>query len=133
MAHAGDHYTKDLKPSHLGWGDTRYTDSRPIIHGEAYIPIPKQFAQAYSVFNSNHSPQGLGSNIFLASSKDGFLQNVELLAQGCSEAGDPYAKQFSVRGDLKIMGAWYQRRNAHVGTVVSVEWISPTEIVLDLL
>lgn len=133
MATAGDRYTKELKPSYLGWGDYRNTDSRTVVHGEAYIPIPKQCAIDYSIYNSNHSPQGLGYNIFLASSTDGFLNHVELLAQGCSSAGDEYAKQFSVLGNLKVLGDWFQHRNAHIGTIVSVTWISATEIELDII
>lgn len=133
MAVAGNSYTKELKPSHLGWGDYRNTDSRPAIHGEAYIPIPKQYAVDYSIYNSNHSPEGLGYNIFLASSKDGFLKKVKLLAQGCSSAGDEYAKQFSVLGNLKALGDWFQSRNAHIGSIVSVTWISGTEIELDII
>jgi hypothetical protein len=133
MAMAGNRYIKELKPSHLGWGDYRNTDSRPIIYGEAYIPIPKEYAVRYSIYNSNHFPEGLGYNVFIASSKDGFLNKVELLAQGCSSAGDEYAKQFSVRGDLKVLGDWFQNRNAQIGSKVLVTWISGTEIELDII
>ncbi|MEA4986947.1 MAG: hypothetical protein VB095_02730 [Anaerovorax sp.] len=133
MAIAGNSYMKELKASHLGWGDYRYTDSRPVVYGEAYIPIPKHCAINYSIFNSNHYPEGLGNNIFYAYSKDGYFNKVELLAQGCSRAGDKYAKQFSVRGDLKALGGWFQYRNAQIGSKVTVTWISPTEIELDII
>lgn len=133
MPNIGDTYVVRLKPSHLGWGDYRYTNSRDIIYGEGYIPIPKRYACAYSIYNSNHYPQGLGTNLFIASSKDGFLQKVGLLAQGCSTAGDEYAKQFSVQGNLQVIGQWFKSRKATTSNSVRVTWIAPTELILEII
>lgn len=132
MPNAGNTYVIDLKPSHLGWGVYRYTDTRDIIYGEGYIPIPRSYAHEYSIYNSNHNPQGLGTNLFTASSTDGFLKNVTLLAQGCSTAGDEYAKQFSVRGDLQVIGRWYASQGATTDNKVRVTWTSPSNIELEI-
>lgn len=133
MAIARNNYTKQLKPSHLGWGNHRYTNTRNIIYGEGYIPLPKPYAKTFSIFNSNNSTTGLGYNLFRASSVDGFLNNVPLLAQGCSTAGDIYAKQFSVQGDLRMVGAWYASQNATTNNSVKVTWTSPTDILLEII
>lgn len=133
MPTPGSTFTIRLKPSHLGWGNYRYTNSRDIIYGEGYIPIPKRYALAYSIFNSNHSPNGLGINLYHASSTDGFLNNVSLLAQGCKEAGDIYAKQFSVKGNLRIIGSWYANQHATTANSVKVTWTSPVDIILEIV
>lgn len=133
MAIAGNTYTEQLQPSHLGWGNHRYTNTRDIIYGEGYIHLPKAYAKAFDIFNSNHSTTGLGYNLFHASSIDGFLNNVLLLAQGCSTAGDIYAKQFSVQGNLKIIGTWYASQNATTNNSVRVTWTSPTDIRLEII
>ena len=133
MATTGDTYTVQLKPSHLDWGDYRHTTTRSHIYGEGYIPLPRKYAEKYSIYNSNHHPSGLGYNLFYASSKDGFLKNVLLLAQGSSNAGDKYAKQFSVQGDLQQIGAWYSHQKATPKNHVKVTWTSPTDIFLELI
>ena len=46
MAKAGDFYEITLKQPHLEWGEYRYTDSRGIVYGEGYIPIPANIASA---------------------------------------------------------------------------------------
>lgn len=133
MPNTGDTYDVNLEPAHLGWGNHRYTDTRDVIYGEGYVPIPLSFARAHSVFNSNHTPEGLGTNLYLASSADGYLQNVMLLAQGCKEAGDELAKQFSVQGDLKEIGRWYASQRATTANSVRVTWTSPTELILEII
>ena len=133
MANTGDSYVVQLKPSHLGWGNYRYTNTRDIIYGEGYIPIPKGCARGYSIYNSNYVHTGLGYNTFTASSCDRYLQNVVLLAQGCSTAGDIYAKQFSVLGNLQIIGDWYSNQNATTNNYVRVTWQSNTSILLEIL
>ncbi|MGC6174027.1 hypothetical protein [Lacrimispora sp. 38-1] len=133
MPKAGDTYEVDLEPSHLGWGNHRYTETRDIIYGEGYVPIPLGFARTHSVYNSNHSPEGMGTNLYFASSRDGYLQNVLLLAQGCKEAGDELAKQFSVQGDLKEIGRWYASQRATTANSVRVTWTSPTELQLEII
>ena len=133
MAKQGDSYRIKLKPPYLNWGDYRNPTNREFIDGEGYIPIPREYAERFGIFNSNHIPKGLGYNMFYASSADGFLDNVLLLAQGCSNAGDVYAKQFSVKGDLKKIGSWYRHCNASTDNFVKISWLSPTEILLEIL
>lgn len=133
MAKQGNSYEVALKPPYLNWGDYRNPTNRDFIDGEGYIPIPRDRAEIFGVFNSNHDPKGLGYNMFYASSADGFLDEVLLLAQGCSNAGDVYAKQFSVKGDLKKIGSWYKYCNAKPGDIVKVRWISSTEILLEFI
>ncbi|HAR85581.1 MAG TPA: hypothetical protein DCR69_07595 [Clostridium sp.] len=133
MAIAGNYYTIQLGPSHLGWGNHRYTNTRDIIYGEGYIPLPKRYARSFNIYNSNNPITGLSYNLFRASSVDGFLNNVPLLAQGCSTAGDVYAKQFSVQGDLTMIGAWYASQNVTTNNSVRVTWTSPTDILLEII
>lgn len=133
MAKQGNSYEIELKTAHLDWGEFRGSSSRDPIKGEGYIPIPRECAESFEIFNSNHVPTGLGFNTFCASSSDGFLDNVLLLAQGCSSAKDVYAKQFSVKGNLKKIGSWYKFCNAKPGDIVKVTWTSSTEIFLEIL
>lgn len=133
MAHTNDSYTIQLRPSHLGWGNYRYTNSRDIIYGEGYIPLPRRYAIDFDVFNSNNDDTGLGFNLFYATSLDGFLNNVPLLAQGSSTAGDIYAKQFSVQGNLQVIGSWYSDQHATTNNSVRVTWTSPTNILLEII
>lgn len=133
MATAGNSYVVKLERAHLGWGNYRRTNSRHIINGEGYIPIPKKYAVAFNIYNSNYHVQGLGINLFNASSVDGFLNNVTLLAQGCSSAGNIYAKQFSVKGNLKMIGNWYAYQNATTNNFVKVIWTTPTNILLEII
>ncbi len=133
MAKAGDNYTIALKEAHLNWGGHRNTSSRDYIAGEAYLPIPKKIAKAYGIVNSNATGgrDVYGQNIFSFHTSDNFLEG-NLKAQGSNSAGDIYAKQFSVKGDLKPLGTWYEHIGATIGTQISVEWISPEEIVLSV-
>lgn len=133
MANAGDMYTIVLKEAHLDWGEYRNPTNREPISGEGYIPIPRQYAEAYDIYNSNHNVNGYGYNMFYASSADGYLQNVTLLAQGSSEKGDIYAKQFSVQGHLKTIGSWYTHMGARPGNKVIVKWTSSDTIFLTLI
>lgn len=133
MAQTGDTYTVSLRRSHLNWGEYRNPTNRDIIPGESYIPIPKNYAVSFGIFNSNHTQNGFGYNLFHASSADGFLNNVTLLAQGCSAAGDIYAKQFSVQGNLQTVGDWYRNCNASPNDSVKVSWTSPTSVLLETI
>lgn len=132
MAKTGDYYDVSLSESHLGWGTHRYTNSRPRIEGERYIPIPRGDARRLSILNSNATAgQDVpGQNIFFCSSADGTFHAV-MKAQGCSHEGDPYAKQFSVNDDLQALSEWYNYIDAQVGDIIRVEWISSTEIIID--
>lgn len=131
MAHTGDSYIASLSKSHLKWGVHRYTYTREPIIGEGYIPIPKKYAREFNILNSNGTPSGdtYGLNLFRFSTEDGLFSGT-LKAQGCSNAGDIYAKQFAGNGDLKMLGKWYDAINASVGTRIKVTWISATDIIL---
>lgn len=131
MPRQGDSYTIPLGPAHLGWGEHRYTDTRERVAGEGYIPIPKEHAQAYGIYNSNQcgGQDVLGVNIYNCRSEDGFF-NGQLKAQGVARAGDVYAKQFSGNDDLRAIGSWFAHCNAQVGDHVEVRWTSPNDIVI---
>ncbi len=74
MAQTGDSFIVTLGPSHLGWGEYRYTDSRDIIYGKAYIPILVHHARMYKLYNSNftNGQDILGKNIFNCRTEDGY-------------------------------------------------------------
>ena len=127
MPDAGDSFTITLNTSHLRWGTFRYTNTRNRIYGEGYIPIPRRFARAFGIFNSNNHDANIRYN---CTSTDGFYNGV-LLAQGCSQAHDIYAKQFAEEGNLKGIGAWYAHVNARVGSHIRVTWTSPYDIVIE--
>ena len=133
MAKNGDSFIVSLSNAHLDWGEFRNPTNRDFIEGEGYIQIPRLYAKKFNIYNSNYSKTGLGYNEFYASSEDGLLKNVTLLAQGCKEAGDIYAKQFSVKGNLKVIGSWYQNMNATNNNSVKVTFTSPTNIILELI
>ena len=132
MPRAGDYFIVELKRSHIDWGNHRYTDTRDPIDGEGYIPIPVNYARRFGIYNSNHSNTGLGYNLFNCISSDGYFEGV-LKAAGSKEAGDIYAKQFEGSGDLKALGRWFSEYGARVGDQVKVQWVSPTDIIIELL
>lgn len=129
MPVAGNTYTITLKRAHLEWGTHRYTGTRGFVYGEGYIPIPARNARAFNIYNSNHHPIGLGSNIYNCTSSDGFFSE-ELKAAGSSHAGAIHAKQFEGHGDLRSLGRWFAHCNAQIGDHVQVTWTSPTDIVI---
>lgn len=132
MANKGDTYTVILDVAHLGWGTHRYTTTRPPISGERYLPIPRADAIRIGIYNSNatNGNDVLGQNIFNCTSVDGFF-NAVFKSQGCSEAGDIYAKQFSVNDDLQALDVWYRHINAQPGDVIKVTWTSSIDIVIE--
>ena len=132
MANAGDTYTVELKASHLGWGTRRYTHTRTRIEGERYLPIPRNVATSFQIYNSNATggKDVLGQNIFNCVSNDGLFTAV-FKAQGNSKKGDVFAKQFSVNKNLRALKVWYDHIAADVGTQVRVTWTSPTDIVIE--
>ena len=137
MAQAGDVFEVELRACHLDWGDvTRHTTTRTSRSGEGYIPIPSTASHNIGIYNSNHSNLGLGYNQFNVISVDNFFNNETndiMLAQGCSEAGNEYAKQFSILNNLRRLGEWYQYTNARPGNVVRVSWLNSTDIILELI
>ena len=134
MAKAGDSYEIELKPAHIEWGEYRHTNTRDFRDNEGYIPIPRNKAIEYRILNSNGTNKAdvMGSNLFQCRSADGVYNGI-LKAQGSSTAGDIYAKQFSGLGDLQAVGCWYNAVNAKVGDIVRVKWISPCEILIEIL
>ena len=134
MPKAGDCFSIILKSTHIGWGTHRYTNSRPLITGECYIPIPAQSAHQYSIYNSNHTHGRdiLGQNIFHARSADGFFHGT-VKTSGNSQAGDIYAKNLSGQGNLKAFIDWFNQMNVAVGTCIKVEWTSPTDILFTII
>lgn len=129
MARAGDSFIVTLDNTHLGWGTHRYTGSRNIIYGEGYIKIPANEARRIGMYNSNNTQIGLGFNEFRFTTSDGFLAGI-LKSTGCSRAGDYYAKNLHVSGDLKGLGLWFAHLNANPGDRVEVRFTSPLDIVL---
>lgn len=132
MAKAGDSFTIKLNKAQLEWGTYRFTGSRGIRYGEGYLKIPRNYARLYNLYNGNHTQKQdiLGKNIFHATSKDG-LFNGFLRSQGCTNAGDPFAKQFAGDKDLMALGNWYAQINAQAGDLVRVTFISSTDILIE--
>ena len=132
MANTGNTYTITLKEAHLKWGIHRYTFTRDRIYGEGYLLIPIEYARLYNIYNSNATSGNdvLGVNIFNCTSKDGIFK-AQLKAQGCSRAGNQYAKQFSANDNLKAIGSWFSSIGAQVGDKVKITWTSPTDIVIE--
>lgn len=129
MAKKGDFYIATLGETHLGWGTHRYTDSRPRIYKECYIPIPSSEAQKLGFFNSNHLNPGLGINEFNFSTSDGFMDGV-LKSSGNNSAGKIHAKNLHGSGNLKLLGSWFAYINANPGDRIMVEFTSSIDIVL---
>ena len=131
MAQKGNSYIVKLSKSHLEWGTHRYTNTRGKIYGEGYIPIPAQYAREYNLLNKNGTAgqDQLGQNIFNCISEDGFFAG-KLRAQGCSQKGNPYAKQFSGDKNLKALGEWYSEFDVSIGDEIEVIFTSETDILL---
>lgn len=129
MPKAGDSFVVRLKDTHVDWGEYRYTNTRDIIYGEGYIPIPRSKAKKFQIYNTN----GSGSlPLYDCSSIDGFYQGV-LLAQGSSKKGDIYAKQFAEYKNLKGLGHWFSDVGAGPGDRVEVVFTSPASLTIELL
>lgn len=126
MPQAGNSFIVELKPSHLGWGTYRNTNTREPIYGEGYIKIPLMYARSYNIYNSN---QPGANTLYTCHALNGVFSGI-LLAQGCSNAGDIYAKQFAEEGSLKGIGNWYQSVVAQVGRYVEVVFKSPTSLTI---
>lgn len=134
MANTGDTFTVELNQSQLEWRTFRFTGSRGLRYGKGYLKIPKPTARAFRLFNNNHTGGRdiMGENIFHASSVDGLFNGL-LRSEGCSVAGDPYAKQFAGDKDLMALGYWYAQIDAQVGVRVRVTFTSPTDVVIEKL
>lgn len=133
MPQAGDSYIVPVTASQAEWGEYRNPTNRDPVEGEGYIAIPLEYARRYNIFNSNNTQTGLGFNEFIATSRDGFINGEILLAQGCVRAGDPYAKNFSVKKNLKRIGGWLAYNNVTTGNRIRVTFTSPTEVLLEII
>jgi hypothetical protein len=129
VAVAGQTFVVEIKPSHLGWGTYRNTTSREPIYGEGYIKIPREYAEMYDIYNDNHPT---ANPLYSCAAVNGSFQGV-LLAQGSSEAGDVYAKQFAERGNLKGIGNWYRSVNAQIGGRVKVTFTSSDSLTIEYI
>lgn len=108
------------------WGTHRYTDTREPIYGEGYIQIPQNVAKRLEIFNNNK----LGAEVrYECHSIDG-LYSGTLLAQGCSQAGEIYAKQFAEAGNLKGIGRWYEAVAAKENGEVEVVFTSSNSMTI---
>ncbi len=129
MPRAGDTFKVTLKPSHLGWGTYRYTDTREPIYGEGYIKILRQYAKKFNIFNNNHPTAKSKYHCVAVNGR----YSGTLLAQGCKSAGDVYAKQFAEKGNLMGIGNWYRSVGAQVGGRVKVTFISSNSLEIEYL
>ena len=137
MANAGDTFTVELNQAQLEWGTFRFTGSRGLRYGEGYLKIPKTVALNLQLFNGNHT-NGYDitfDHVRFSYEKDKpVLRDVSFTAkQGCSNAGDPYAKQFAGDKDLMALGYWYSQINAQIGDLIRVTFTSPADVVLEKL
>ncbi len=134
MAQSGDYYTVPFGNAQLDWGNYRNGTSRSKENGEAYIPIPSEFAQKFKIYNGNHTNNLniLGQNLFNAYDADTSQFIDHFKAQGSSSAGSEYAKQFSISGNLKALGLWLSKKGAHNGSVATITWISSTDIIVKI-
>lgn len=129
MPNNGDTFVVELRDIHLGWGNIpeRKTTSRQEVDGEAYIPIPLEYAKKYKIYMSNKN----GANtLYDVTCLNGTQLTGQFLAQGCSSKGDEYAKNFSVKGNLKELGNWFQSVNACPGGHVEVTFTSSTSLTI---
>lgn len=120
MPVAGDTFTVELLEAHLGWGEVRHTDSRPVEPRETYIKIPASDAYRIGVFRAE---------IFNCRSSDGRFTG-SLRASG-TQSKPEYAKQFHTDGALKDLANWLiDICNAKASDLITVTWTSPTHIEL---
>ena len=129
MPQAGDTFVVTIEPSHLGWGIYRHTNTREPIYGEGYIKIPRYYAVRFNIFNAN---KVAANPRYHCTAVNGSFSGV-LLAQGCSKAGDIYAKQFAEEGNLKGIGAWYASVDAQVGGQVRVTFTSSSSLKIEYI
>lgn len=130
MPNTGDSFITKLKQAHLEWGSFRHTNSRGVVYGEGYLQIPAREARRLNITNSNLVG---GNNLYNCFSSDGFLNNVQLKATGCSAAGNINAKQFHGKGNLQLLGDWFAYVNAIIGDRIEITWTSPTNIIITKL
>lgn len=125
MPSRGDRYVVTVKEPHIKWGTYRNPTNREPIEGESYVKIPSQYARSYNIkrgdlftahFASGHPPM-----------------QIKASGNGPCENGIQYAKQFEGvgAGACKAFTSWYRSCGIKAGDSVSVQFISPTEVVFD--
>lgn len=111
------------------WGThrpKRRTESRPEIDDEAYISIPLADARRLRIYMSN---QAGAVTDFEWSSADGAYGGI-LKAQGNVRAGDVYAKQFAVSGNLKGLRSFIENNGLSDDSEIQVDIVEPHTLVL---
>jgi len=114
---------------YMGWGTRspkRRTESRPEIDDEAYISIPRADAQRLSIYMSNHP--GVETDYEWTSS-DGAHRGI-LKAQGNVCAGDVYAKQFAVSGNLKGLKNFIEDNGLSDDSIIQIDIVEPNKLVI---
>ena len=91
--------------------------------------LPRHYAERFGIFNANHS---IANPRYRCTAVNGCYSGI-LLAQGCSSAGDIYAKQFAEEGNLKGIGDWYRSVGAQVGGRVKVTFTSSDSLEIEYL
>jgi hypothetical protein len=134
MPIAGQSYIVELKRPHLMWGNYHPSRhgipgvGRMEVYGEGYIPIPRKYSETFQILNSNNH-YGI-SALYDCISFDRYYCGC-LKAQGCSKAGDIYAKQFSEAGNLKAIGDWYDYVGAVIRGYIKVLFTSPNSMTIE--
>lgn len=111
------------------WGTRRpkrNTESRPEISDEAYISIPQADARRLSIYMSNQ----IGAiTEYEWVSADGVYRGI-LKAQGNVGAGNVYAKQFAVSGDLKGLKRFIEENDLFDDIEIRVDIVEPYSLIL---
>ena len=123
MPNTGDCYTIKLKKAHLNWGTYRRRMTRARIRGEGYVPIPKQYAEAFGIRRGKR---------FTAVFADGF-PSFTARAAGNSSKGSILPKQFQGDGDLKAFGRWFTHGGAREGDTVQATFTAPDTVQFRLI
>lgn len=131
MPKKGDLFEVTLKETHVAWGEYRHTNTRDLISGETYIPIPRSVATDLEIFNRDRG-EGIGHNEYYAKSLDGYYEGIVKMS-GNQRSGDPYAKNIAESGNLKGFNEWFNNAGITVGTRLRIEWISSTELLFTKL
>jgi len=124
MPNAGDMFRTN---TYQKWGEypKRESYSRDVMPGEAYIVIPKRYAESYDIYMSNAR---MNTDYDAYDSHGAFI--CTLKAQGNSSAGDVYAKQFAGKGDLTALNSWISVNSVTDNDTIEVEFLSSTSLKL---
>jgi hypothetical protein len=128
MAIAGATFISKLNKAQVDWGQHRHTTTRKIIPGESYLKIPAADAYRLDITNSKSKARSPEYNF---STADGFLKG-KLLASG-NQHKKTFAKNFQGKGDLQLLGNWFQHIRAKSGDQIEVKFVTPTKILLTKL